>query len=198
MTNWAQLYRECNSGAIALVESLTPEQLDARVPATPDWSLHQLAAHLAGEASDAVTGRMDGAPSPAWTARHVAEREGRTAGELAAEMRETEAAVIVAMAGNERPALIWDRSVHLADLYEALGLGRPAEERWLPLYEAVGPWRLADLPTIDASPYELVRAVFSRRSRAQIRAWNPDLTDSQIESIGVFGTRDDDQPVPEG
>jgi hypothetical protein len=57
---------------------------------------------------------------------------------------------------------------------------------------------LADLPTIDASPYELVRAVFSRRSRAQIRAWNPDLTDSQIESIGVFGTRDDDQPVPEG
>ncbi|MGV8849345.1 MAG: DinB family protein [Propionibacteriaceae bacterium] len=198
MTNWAQMYRECNADAIALVESLTPEQLDARVPATPEWSLHQLAAHLVGTASDAVTGRMDGAPSPVWTARHVAEREGWTAGELAAEMRETEAAVIEAMAGNERPALIWDRSVHLADFFEALGLGRPAEERWLPLYEAVGPWRLADLPTIDASPYELVRAVFSRRSRAQIRAWNPDLTDSQIESIGVFGTRDDDQPVPEG
>jgi hypothetical protein len=197
MTNWALLYKECNADAIALVESLGPEQLDARVPATPDWSLHQLAAHLAGEASDAVTGRMDGAPAPAWTARHVAEREGRTAGQLAAEMWETEAAVVEAMAGNARPALIWDRSVHLADFYEALGLGRPADERWMPLYEAVGPWRLGDL-SIDVPPYELLRAVFSRRSRGQIRAWNPDLTDSQIESIGIFGTRDDDQPVPEG
>jgi hypothetical protein len=197
MTNWAQMYRECNAAAIAVVESLGVDQLGQRVPATPDWSLHQLAAHLAGEASDAVTGRMDGAPAPEWTARHVGEREGRTATELAAEMRDTEAAVIEAMAGNERPALIWDRSVHLADFYEALGLGRPAEELWLPLYEAVGPWRLGDLP-IDAPPYELVRAVFSRRSRAQIRAWNPELTDDQVESIGIFGTRDDDQPVPAG
>ncbi len=197
MTNWARVYRECNADAIAVVESLSPEQLEARVPATPDWSLHQLAAHLAGEASDAVTGRMDGAPAPEWTARHVAERAGRTVAELAAEMRDTEAGVIEAVAGNERPALVWDRSVHLADFYEALGLGRPPEELWLPLYEAVGPWRLRDLP-IEAPPYELVRAVFSRRSRAQIRAWNPELSDSQIESIGIFGTRDDDQPVPAG
>ena len=197
MTDWARLYRECNAEAIAVVESLGAEQLGQKVPATPEWTVLQLATHLAGEASDAVTGRMDGAPAPIWTARHVAEREGRTAAELTAEMRSTEAGVIEVVAGNERPALVWDRSVHLADLYEALGLGRPAEELWLPLYEAVGPWRLAGLP-VEAPPYELVRAVFSRRSRSQLRAANPELTDEQIASIGVFGTRDDDQPVPTG
>ncbi len=198
MTNLAEMYRACNADAIAIVSSLTPEQLEQRVPATPDWSMRQLAAHLAGEASDAVTGRMDGAPAPVWTARHVAEREGRSAAELAVEMLETEDGVIEAVAGNERPALVWDRSVHLADFYEALGLGRPADELWLPVYEAVGPWRLGDLPALDAPPYELVRAVFSRRSAAQIRAWNPDLTDEQVASVGIFGTRDDDQPVPAG
>ena len=36
------------------------------------------------------------------------------------------------------------------------------------------------------------------RSRSQLRAANPELTDEQIASIGVFGTRDDDQPVPAG
>jgi len=84
MTDWARLYRECNAEAIAVLGSLRPEQLGQTVPATPEWTVLQLAAHLAGEASDAVTGRMDGAPAPIWTARHVAEREGRTAAELTA------------------------------------------------------------------------------------------------------------------
>ena len=197
MTNWAELYRACNAGVIAIVESLTSEQLAQRVPATPDWTMQQLAAHLAGAASDAVAGRMDGAPSPEWTARHVAEREGRSAAELAVELLETEKGAIETIASTDRPALVWDRSVHLADFYEALGLGRPGEELWLPVYEAVGMWRLGDLPVMDVPPYELLRAVFSRRSAAQIRAWNPDLTDDQVASIGIFGTRHDDQPVPE-
>ncbi len=198
MTDWARVYADCNSDAAALVESLTPAQLAMASPATPDWTLHQLACHLAGGAADAASGRMDGAPGPGWSARHVAERSERTAAELAAEMRATQATLMELVAGAERPAVVWDRSMHLCDLHEALGLGRPVESRWQPVYEAVVPWRLAALPALDAPAYEQVRAVFSRRSRAQIRAWNADLTDEQLESIGVFGTREDDQPVPEG
>ena len=70
-TDWGQLYRD-NVGAVtALAEHLTTEELSLRVPATPDWTVHDLLAHLAGETTDLLNGRMDDAPSAAWTARHV-------------------------------------------------------------------------------------------------------------------------------
>ena len=52
-------------------------------------------------------------------------------------------------------------------------------------------------PEVTVSPYELFRALFSRRSLAQMRAWGaPALTDEQLGAICVFGPREDDQPVP--
>ena len=50
---------------------------------------------------------------------------------------------------------------------------------------------------VAVDPYELWRGVFSRRSRDQVRAW--DWTGDPgpwVERIGVFGPRDDDQPLP--
>jgi hypothetical protein len=43
-------------------------------------------------------------------------------------------------------------------------------------------------------PYELSRAIFSRRSRSQIAAWAGDSVDP--DQICIFGARDDDQSVP--
>ncbi len=53
-----------------LVTSLSAEQLQAKVPATPDWTAHELLAHLVGGAADAAVGRVDGAPGERWTLRH--------------------------------------------------------------------------------------------------------------------------------
>ncbi len=46
------------------------------------------------------------------------------------------------------------------------------------------------------APYELFRAVFSRRSRAQMAGWGTALTAEELDDVGIFGPRDDDQPVP--
>ena len=74
MTDWGDLYREHVAAVSAMAQTLTEEQLVATVPGTPAWTVHEVLAHLAGTASDSVTGRMDGAPGPEWTSRHVSER----------------------------------------------------------------------------------------------------------------------------
>ncbi|MCV7152718.1 hypothetical protein [Mycolicibacterium pyrenivorans] len=52
--------------------------------------------------------------------------------------------------------------------------------------------------TLHADGYELLRAMFSRRSRRQIRAWNwsPAPSMQIVDAFGFFGPRDDDQPIP--
>ena len=48
----------------------------------------------------------------------------------------------------------------------------------------------------DVDPYELFRALFSRRSRAQMQAWGLPLSAEQLDELCIFGPREDDQPVP--
>src|SRR5690349_7101493 len=71
-----EIYREARQRVVGLTMGLGAEELARPVPACPEWTVQQLVAHLAGGAADLVSGRMDGAPSDEWTARHVAEREG--------------------------------------------------------------------------------------------------------------------------
>ena len=50
---------------------------------------------------------------------------------------------------------------------------------------------------VEVSRYELYRALFSRRSRAQVQAWgSPVLDAGRLDELPVFGPRDDDQPLP--
>ena len=210
--DWGRLYRENVAAVASLAADLTDEQLHTHLPATPAWNVHDVLAHLAGGADDAVTGRMDDAPGPEWTARHVGERAGLPVDLLMVELHATTEAVVASTVDNPRPALVWNIAVHHADLHEALGLARLADRFWAPVLDAVGPWRLGDLPAsvrcgdrtwgrggpvVEVDPYELFRAVFSRRSRVQMQAWGyPVLDGDQLDSLCVFGPREDDQPVP--
>lgn len=210
--DWGVLYSDLVEATALVAARLTPEQLSRAVPATPQWTVHELLAHASGGPADAAAGRMDGAPSPAWTGRHVAERAEASVDELVAELRSTVAVVAEQARDSERPALVWDKAVHLADFHEALGLGVPEETLWRPVLDSLAGWRLAALPLtvqvgeasygaggpeVTVSPYELFRALFSRRSRAQIRAWAGSTpTDEQLDAIGLFGPREDDQPQP--
>jgi uncharacterized protein (TIGR03083 family) len=196
VTDWGELYRAHVAALGELAPGLTEEQLATAVPATPAWTVHDVFAHLAGGAGDAVTGRMEGAPNPEWTARHVAERAQLPVTELVGELRSHQDGLAAAVADNPRPALVWDVAVHHADLHEALGLPRMAEHLWLPVAEALSPRAGALVGSVP--PYELFRALFSRRSRAQMQRWGSPLSVEELDALCVFGPREDDQPVPAG
>jgi uncharacterized protein (TIGR03083 family) len=197
MTDWGALYRDHVARVAALAEGLSDDQLHQHVPGSPAWTVADVLAHLAGGPSDAVTGRMDGAPSPEWSARHVSERHGLPIAELVAEMRDNQDAIAESTAASPRPAIVWDIVVHHADLHEALDLGVPPEPLWTPVLAAVAPMTFgaAGLPE-GVDHYELFRAAFSRRSRTQMQAWGLPLSSEQLDEICIFGPREDDQPVP--
>ena len=200
MTDWAGVYRSNVEAVTALAETLKAEQLSRRVPATPEWDVHDVLAHLAGSPADALSGRMDGAPSAAWTQRHVGERSARTVDELVAEIRGSVDGVVASLDGNDSPALVWNAAVHHADLHEALGKGAPPEHHWRPVLESIAPRSLGEhADAVVAVPdYELFRAFFSRRSRSQMAGWDTSLDQETLDGLCLFGPRDDDQPVPEG
>src|SRR4029077_4968407 len=141
-------------------------------------------AHLAGGPADALSGRMEGAPGPAWTQRHVAERRGRTVADLTAEMRSRQDAIAESTVDNPRPAIVWDIAVHHADLHEALGLHELPDRLWRPVLDGVAPMKFgaAAVPR-EVEPYELFRALFSRRSRSQMQAWGLPLSPGQLDEL---------------
>lgn len=196
--DWGALYRGNAEAVAALAHALSPDQLASPVPATPAWSAQDVLAHLAGTPADAVTGRMSGAPGPEWSARHVHERVHLPVAALVDELLSHQGSVVASSVADPRPVIVWDLAVHHADLREAFGLGVPPEPLWWPVLDAVAPMVLdpAGVRADGVAPYELFRALFSRRSRTQLLAWGLPLTREQLDGICVFGPREDDQPVP--
>lgn len=196
MTDWGQVYRANIDAVTALADGLTDDQLATRVPASPGWTVRDVLAHLCGSPADALSGRMDGAPGPGWTQRHVDERASSTIADLVAELRGGVGAVTATLEDNDRPALVWNAAVHHADLHEALGKGAPPEQMWLPVVEAMEPSLGEHAGALAGVPdYEKFRMFFSRRSRAQTAAWDTGLDQETLDGFSIFGPRDDDQPV---
>ncbi len=213
-----ELYERSRSRTTELAAALTPGQLDTTVPATPLWTARQLLAHLAGAASDAVAGRVDGVGTPPWTAAQVVAREGRPLDDVLAEWAGSGPQVAVALAARRMPGLIvHDALTHEADLREAFGLGTPPADdvaealdrlargicrrspQALVLRAAGVEWSGGSgSPTVaETSPYELYRGLISRRSRAQMRAWTWTGDPGPfIEALPAFGPCAVDQPVP--
>lgn len=200
-------------------------QLGLTVPATPEWTVHDVLAHLVGVAADGVSGRLEGAASDDWTARHVDERRDRSVQDLLAEWQEFAPAVASSLAGQRftGPNAAADVICHESDLREALGLRSVDREHWeepfLSTMMGLLGARLKDIATVSVTDerdgtwhcgsgehqtalrttgYELFRAMFSRRSRRQIAGWDwaSAPTDPLVDCFGVFGPRDDDQPIP--
>ena len=202
-TDWGELYRAHVAAVCELGSQLDATQERAPVPASPAWQVRDVLAHLAGVSSDVATGRMEGAASAEWTARQVAERLALPVAELTAELASHQDAVAAFVADERRAATVWDITVHHADLREALDLEPPAEALWRPVLEAVSPFTLEPAGVALESAeragvraYEVFRAAFSRRSRAQVQGWGLGLGEEQLEELCVFGVREDDQPVP--
>ncbi|MEP6625318.1 MAG: hypothetical protein ABJC79_12805 [Acidimicrobiia bacterium] len=67
-------YRGVRERIIDLVRSEPPERQMMVAPATPDWRVHDVVAHLAGATSDVLAGRLEGVGSDPWTAKQVEDR----------------------------------------------------------------------------------------------------------------------------
>jgi uncharacterized protein (TIGR03083 family) len=190
------IYDDARRRISELAVALSPEQLDSTVPATPEWTARQLVAHLTGVAADSVHGRREGAGSPAWTRTQVADREGRALDDVVAEWAQVAPGLRERIAQRSLPLrIVHDVLTHEADLLEAFGLGRlPADvvdaalptvakpvvqgvaDRGVLVVRAGGhQWRSGEGEPdaeVTVEPYELYRGLISRRSSAQMRAWD--------------------------
>jgi uncharacterized protein (TIGR03083 family) len=140
----ASAYEDGVHRVVALVDRLTPPDLERPVPACPLWSVRDLVAHLCGVAEDATRGGFfDGAtqawadPELAarreeWTANHIETRRGLAADQLVADLQRHGTALVRALRRGDTAATrvpAWmigapaaDLAVHLDDLRDAVGL----------------------------------------------------------------------------
>lgn len=72
--DYAGAYREVRVDLIDVLRSRSDPELDAIAPATPEWRVRDIAAHLAGVCDDLTQGNMAGVATDEWTAAQVAKR----------------------------------------------------------------------------------------------------------------------------
>jgi uncharacterized protein (TIGR03083 family) len=72
MPEIADAYLATRGRVRALLEAAGPGAADLPVPATPQWTVHDVVAHLAGVATDLTEGRLDGLATDEWTDAQVA------------------------------------------------------------------------------------------------------------------------------
>lgn len=214
----AEVYRASRERMIARTETLTRDQAELPVPATPLWTVTDIYRHLAGMPADVLSGRLEGRGSPEWTAAQVAARAGDSLAEVCAEWSANgpKFEELIAAQGFALVRPVFDIWTHEHDVCGALGERGDRSDPALPtlvtslcaLYRD-GWAAKPDLPAIelvvdgeshrlgDAEPelvlrtdgYEFVRMMISRRSHAQMLA--ADWTGENPERIfGVLARFD--------
>ena len=193
--NHAWAYRELRLRVTELMQD--NGSASARtVPATPEWTVHDLLAHFVGVSDDVVHGRMEGVASDAWTAKQVERRCDQSLEELLEEWDEHAPAFEALLA--DGPATItgqalFDASTHEHDLRHALGMpgardsdavafgwtwaldvrdasGAPAIRYDIEIESRVAGVGEPEV-AVRAPRFEFVRAMTGRRTAAEISAF---------------------------
>lgn len=196
---YAEAYSALRERVIALVARATPEQLETRAPATPEWRLRDIVSHIVGVPADVLAGRMDGVTTDAWTQAQVDARADLTVPEILDEWRAIgpEIDTVLPSFGVAAGQFLVDATTHEHDLRGALGDdgardGNAVDLSFRWLGRRTGEMRAAagaggcrvvteagDVtfgtgePTATASTtrFEYLRASTGRRSLSQIEAW---------------------------
>jgi uncharacterized protein (TIGR03083 family) len=209
-------YRTSRERFTALIRELTPEELNASVPACPGWSVRDVLGHVSGITDDAVNGRMKGIPDDAQTADQV-ERSRQLTVEALLDRWEQQApdfqAVLTSVGPSLAPAAI-DVAVHEQDVRGALG--KPGSR-----YNATIAWALpmivhgferrlgkaglspvrvnvegeimadgeTDGPVLRITQFEAFRAFLGRRTLDEVAAyaWSTPPSSACLQQFFVFG-----------
>jgi uncharacterized protein (TIGR03083 family) len=195
-------YTGCFERITALTRGLDAESGAAPVPTCPIWTVHDVVAHVAGVADDALAGRLDGVATEPWTAAQVEARRGRAIDDILAEWEANAASFAGLLDGIGDPGrqAVLDVATHEHDIRTALaaagardsdavhiGFGwlvprfvGAAETHGLAVRVAVdeGPsWGDGGAEvTLRGERFELMRAMTGRRSLDQLRGlrWEGD------------------------
>ena len=189
-------YKAARERITALVEGADAALV---VPATPEWTVHDVLAHLVGVTEDGATGNMAGAPSDAWTAAQVDRGRGRSTGELLAlwaEHAPRMEGLLSSPQGAMASAAVLDVHCHEADVRHALGLAADLPADFLVWAGAAMRDRLAtqvadaELPAVEvaADDFEWFRGRLGRRTEAEVRAcsWSAD-PEPYLDLFFMFG-----------
>lgn len=189
-------WQQAQDRVIGLVVDLDAEQAARHVPACPDWTVKDLLAHMVGLGADVVAGDEPDDHNPAWTQAQVDARADRDVTAVVAEWQ-TLTAPLAAWMEQRGTRPLSDVVIHEQDLRGALdqpgaednpGLdtvrdrmaerfGKRVVDAGLPTIALLSPtWecRVGDGPAttvLEASAFDLFRALVSRRSAAQLGAW---------------------------
>lgn len=191
-------YGAARSRVSALVSAASVPS-DLVVPATPDWTVHDVVAHLSGIAVDGTTGNMEGAPGDAWTAAQVARNAHRSIAEMIEEWGETGPfmeAFLSSPAGQQASAAVMDIHTHEADLRHALGLPIEVPEDFLSwagdvmrdgFQSQLAESGLAPVQ-LEASDFEWFRGRLGRRTAAEVVALGiPEPHEPYLDAFFIFG-----------
>lgn len=223
----ADEYRMSRHRMAALIDAVSTGAHALVVHACPAWSVHDLISHVTGIAVDLGAGRAPSGDPQSWVDRQVDERRSRPTGEVLSEWATASARFEPMIADSPKAfwGLVYDLIVHEFDLRNALGdrdardieAVRVAAELGLRLVkgdlrkaglgsllvEMEGePIRVGDGEvglTLRATPFECLRLLGSRRTRAELEAADFDgdldryLTalvhmDLPVQSLGEQGS----------
>ena len=193
----AAAYAAIRERVIAIVRAAPPEALDAIAPATPQWRVRDVFAHVVGVATDVLNGNIADAGGDQWTAAQVNARYDPPIASLIDEWESAGPqidAFVLSVPTALTGQLLLDTSTHEHDIRNALGCPGARDSDalvmgavWLvnalgQLYDSTGdaPLRFETesfranagtgepVATLRASTFEVVRAVTGRRTHAEI------------------------------
>ena len=116
-----EAYRATRERISALLRGGGPDVADRAVPASPRWTVREVAAHLAGACDDVLAGRLEGVATDEWTAAQVTARADRSLGDILDEWADVGPRVEDLFGdGGVHPQLLFDEVTHEHDIRSAL------------------------------------------------------------------------------
>jgi uncharacterized protein (TIGR03083 family) len=203
--DWVGEYRAARGRITELAAGLDAGELATTVPACPAWTVHDTIAHVAGIAVAVTSGDFPSGDQQAWLDGLVDKRRGRPTADVIAEWNDAADATdaFLTNMGAAGGQMVYDVVAHEHDIRQAVG--RPGARETsgvIACAEAMSRILEADLAkaglpairitsagrtwnvgegdpalSIELEPFELIRALGSRRSEQQLRAlpWDGDL-----------------------
>ncbi|MBM3660294.1 MAG: maleylpyruvate isomerase family mycothiol-dependent enzyme [Actinobacteria bacterium] len=221
-TAYADAYRALRGRVTALLKGVDPARCDAIAPATPEWRVRDVLAHMVGVNADILAGNLAGVGTDPWTQVQVDVRADVSVAEMLDEWNEISPAVeeIAPMFGTATGQWLFDACTHEHDLCNALGVVGDRDTDAVVLAYGWATDRVDDVlrtrdaagvafvtesgtkvvgvgepvATVHATHFEVMRALTGRRSRAQVEAygWDGPPRPDVFASLGLFTLRTDD------